>query len=155
MACTIKLLPRNLLAFRFKIRSIFTFVFFQRCFCQSLLVGLRSLIIEKPWMWRVSKKIRFFLVDTLHREFWVFICNRKITLHLWKLFFWIATSCVAALRFLFRTLAITVCEEVVLHLKLKRNTVKPVIEGHGLLFFNLLAGMTFYYRWPSIFQAPR
>ena len=30
------------------------------------------------------------------------------------------------------------------------HTVKPVIEGHGLLFFNLLARMAFYYRWPSI-----
>ena len=29
-------------------------------------------------------------------------------------------------------------------------TVKPVIEGHGLLFFNLLARVAFYYRWPSI-----
>ena len=40
----------------------------------------------------------------------------------------------------------------------KQNTVKPVIEGHGLLFFNLLARVAFYYRWlsitgwPSIFQ---
>ena len=30
------------------------------------------------------------------------------------------------------------------------KTVKPVIEGHGLLFFNLLARVAFYYRWPSI-----
>ena len=31
-----------------------------------------------------------------------------------------------------------------------RLTVKPVIEGHGLLFFNLLARVAFYYRSPSI-----
>ena len=31
-----------------------------------------------------------------------------------------------------------------------QSTVKLVIEGHGLLFFNLLARVAFYYRWPSI-----